>query len=97
MELAQDKYDLLNSRLLILHKEILTLEKHQIEELNDYVNQLAELIGIYDQNIGNRLNDLKMKVEAFISSDVKYASMSSLKNEALAILSKFFFELKPEE
>jgi len=95
----QGKYDFLITALLPLHKKLLTVENDP-DKLIEYIRELKEYISLYDRNAELRLNIL-LKMLSFPNNisnnfDKRYILIGS-KNEALSILTKFFFQLQPEE
>jgi len=100
METNQGNYDFLHDKLLVIHKELLSLQTNHIQ-LGIGIDQLKDCIGIYDSNLDFQLNGLINRLTVFNNSEEnhleKHAVFMSCKNEAISILTKFFFELRIEE
>jgi len=98
MEATQGKYDFLITALLPLHKKLLDFENNP-NILKEYINELKENIGHYhdyEKELTGLLNTLYLAENSTLGNIEKNCIVLNCRNEALSILTKFFFELNPD-
>jgi len=97
---TQGKYDYLVTALLPLHKKLLDFENNP-SVLKEYINELKENVGLYDDNyekeLTGLLNTLHLAENSLLGDIGKNYIVLNCRNETLSILTKFFFELNPDD
>lgn len=100
MASSQGKYDYLITKVLPIHKKLLSADNDKTT-LIACVKELVELIATYDTAKAEKLKTLQYNL-AFPNQHSKLkvaekAVQTNCRNEALNILTRFLIELNPDE